>query len=485
MPQGHDVSLNSDQLFELRRQAKLELARRYAKAKDILNWGKVLFPEKFKKPFCQTLHGYFVDIRKLPLTNTEAPRGHAKTTIKCFLIPIFQALEEPEEFDHYLFIQSTEDKALAINMAIKHELETNSLIHALYGDVRSRERWTAGQFVLTNGVVFTAAGTGQSIRGINYLNKRPKYIIIDDLYDEDDLNNFESTEKKNAWFNGALTFAQDLTSECCLHVQGTAFNSEDILEKLKSDPNCKSRTFRGILDAEKKILLWPEAIRWEKLESIRIRVGSVVFEREIQNLRRDDKTSIVKVAWLRNWEYDPIELRQKIGKILSITAVEIGNDPSIGKNEENDFTGTALILKAQYYDSAGHEYYIDGLWNEKISLNARIEQLKSIAAGRPAELPVTTIRIEAIAGFNDYADEVIRRTNLPIKRIDWVKDKISTLENKSHYFENGKVFLNRNISKELKDMLLYQLTTNEPKHDDIRDAVLLCLESQGSVWDHL
>jgi 4-methylaminobutanoate oxidase (formaldehyde-forming) len=54
------LQLSEDQRRELKREARLELIRRYAAEKDILNWGKLLFPEKFEKPVCQELHGYFV-----------------------------------------------------------------------------------------------------------------------------------------------------------------------------------------------------------------------------------------------------------------------------------------------------------------------------------------------------------------------------------------------------------------------------------------
>lgn len=98
-------------------------------------------------------------------------------------------------------------------------------------------------------------------------------------------------------------------------------------------------------------------------------------------------------------------------------------------------------------------------------------------------MKVTQANIEGIAGFKDFVAEVRRRTNLPVREIDWVKDKITNLENKSHYFENGKVKLNKHIDPKLKDVLKYQLTTNHPQHDDLRDAVLLCLEDGSGLWN--
>ena len=204
-------------------------ARAAAKKKDILAWGKAVMPEKFNLPFCKKMHEYFVKIRHEPFTDTEAPRDHSKTTIKCNLIPLFQALEEPEKFDYYLNVQSTEKKGLSVNVALKLEIEQNEVIKEIYGDQVGEDKWTDLLFVLKNGVVFQALGAGQSIRGTNYRNRRPNYIIIDDLYEEEDINNADSTIKKNDWFWGTLYPAMAENRPSSLHLQGTAINREDLL----------------------------------------------------------------------------------------------------------------------------------------------------------------------------------------------------------------------------------------------------------------
>src|SRR3990167_9152286 len=170
--------LTETEVYSIQRSARLELAERYAKEKRILDWGKMLFPDKFTLPYCRELHGYFEEIRADEFTNTEAPRNHSKTTIKCFLIPIFQALLDPETFRHYLQVQATGAKAIAVNVAIKNELEINRDLVELYGE-QVGERWNDQQFVTSKGVIFTGVGAGQSIRGVNWRNIRPDYIIVD------------------------------------------------------------------------------------------------------------------------------------------------------------------------------------------------------------------------------------------------------------------------------------------------------------------
>lgn len=497
--QVETVDVQDPQLFEIRRQARLEVARRAAKRKDILTWGKALFPEKFSLPFCLELHGYFIDIRGDDFTNTKAPRNHAKTAIKCFLIPLFQALEEPETFRHYINVQATREKALAINVSIKSEIEENELIRELYGDMRG-ERWTDWQFILSSGVIFTAISAGQSIRGLNYRQIRPDYTLVDDLYNEEDINNMESTAKKNAWLMGSLYPARAKSRRTSFHVQGTAINHYDILCKLEKDPTVKSRTFRAIkewaVDGVGGRVLWPELNTYEQLMTDMRRMGSVIFFRELQNEPRDEASAIIKHSWLYptdgkvSWEYDPAKL--KFDNNHRLVGVFLLCDPSIGEKEQNDFTAVTLVLVAQYADGSGNIWYIHDAWNEQLSLDKRIKLLKDIAENQPSERGVTQVRIESIAGFKDFTAEVKRRTNLPVKEIDHVKDKIANLESKSHFFENGKVKINRELERKvtkdginLKDMITFQLTMNYPQHDDLRDSVLLGLDAQSGVWNFI
>lgn len=488
MPSSAPQKISDSELnyfLALDRELRVDLAKEYAKEKNVLQWGKMLFPEKFYLPFCYKLHDHMVNTRMDEFTDTEAPRNHAKTLIRGFLIPLFQALNEPEAFQHYLNVQSTNAKAIAINSSIRVELERNDEVKEIYGDQVGTDRWSDHQFVLKNETIFTAVSAGQSIRGINYRNIRPDWILVDDLYDEDDINNPDSTEKKTAWFWGSLYPARAKSRRCSIHVQGTAINNEDILESLKKNPDVKSMTFKAVEDWDKKTVLWPELNTFESLEKDREKMGSVIFMRELQNERRDESTAIVKRSWLQNWEYDPIELRRELkeGRTRCLIGVIVGNDPSIGKDSEADDTGTVLVYKTGWFDAReGNEFWIDWLEGNKLTLVERIEQLKFLYRRQAPGEAITAVEIEAIGAFDDYASEVIRKTNLPVHRVEWVRDKISNLESKSHFFENAKVHLNKNIDPKVKEKLIHQLTTNHPKHDDLRDAVLLTLDDTSGLW---
>jgi hypothetical protein len=464
--------------------ARVQVARLAIANGDILLWGKACFPEKFQLPFCKELHEYMASIRGDQQTSTEAPRNHAKTTISCFLIPIYQALNEPKSFRYYLNIQGTDTKALAVNTSIKLEIEENKVLRELYGN-QVGVKWTDAQFELVNGVVFTSRSAGQSLRGIMYRSRRPDYLIIDDLYDEEDLNNPDSTVKKNSWFWSTLYPCRAKSRRWAIHVQGTAINNEDILQELKKKKGWTCRSFSACADLVTGPVLWPELNTLESLNKDLENMGSVIFYREMMNQRMDETTSIVKRSWLypsdgrQSWEFDPATLKFDEHKVYQ--GAWLGFDPSIGSKSENDFCGIALVWKQGWDDGKGSRFYIMGLWQEHWSQDERVMFTQRLWDDQPNERKFTA-RIEAIAGFKDFCAEVQRRTTVPVEEVDMVKDKITTLVNKSHFFENRRVFINKNIEPKLKDALVHQLTVNHPKHDDLRDGLQLVLDDGVQNW---
>lgn len=484
--------------------ARIRMARYYAETKNVLAWNQVVFPHIFYLPYCMEFHSYLVDIRGIEFTWTLGPRNHAKTAVGDFGVSIFQALNEPETFNHYLFVQGSQDKALALNRMVKNEIEGNEVIRAVYGDLVG-DRWTDQQFELKNRVAFSAVSTGTSVRGLMYDGRRPDYIMPDDLYNEEHINNPEATLKVNEWFWSTLYNARAKTKRWAIHGTGTAINDYDLGAKMTKQSKTEDgnevicKTFKAVKNFDTKEVLWPELHGVggkDPFESVMLdfkRMGTHIAMRELQNEPRDEATAVIKRSWLyktdgRSWEYDPIELNAILRDPTSEThlvAILIGNDPSIGKKDskkkKSDYTGTAKVIVTQ--TGEGTDYWIESIEAEKLTMIDRKKQLQVIAKDCPVERPVTEVRIEAIGGFDDYASYVISHTNLPVKRVEWVPDKITNLENRSHFFENGKVHISNLIDREKIDKLVQQLTTNYPEHDDMRDAVLLTMDLEAGSWE--
>ncbi len=469
-----DFSL--EQWGDLERSIRLSIARAAVAAGDMLSWGAAIFPEKFPLEFCYALHQYIIDVAMEEFTSTKAPRYHSKTTVSCFLVPMYLGIYHPTLFRHYLQVQANQDKAVAANRSIKVEFEENVLLRALVGNMKG-SRWTDGQFTLSNGVCYSAVGAGQSIRGLNYRNMRPDFIMPDDLYDEDDIHNPEAIEKKDAWFWSTLYPARAQGRRTAIHVTGTAFSKLDIYSRLEKIDYVKSKTFQAIIGPwENKQVLWPEKNTFESLMRDKELMTNSIFMREMQNEPLDDSASLVKLAWIKG--YDPDQLAP--AGTFQYVGCYLGADPSIGEKEENDFAAFVLIYVYRYTDGRGYFYYIDQMWNEHLSLDKRVKLLQDIQDRQPEHRKITMAFIEGIAGFKDFVAEVRRRTNIPVRQIPEpgkkIMDKLANLEVKAWFFENGRVFLNKNIDPKLKDNWKYQMCNNHPRYDDLRDATLMPLE---------
>ena len=442
---------------------RVELTERERK---ILEWGSYYFADKFSSDFCE-LHEYLVSIRNHKFTSTLAPRGHAKTTIMCFLIPIYQALVEPDTFKHYIQVQSTATKALSANSAIRNELMNNEKLINDYGDQEGKDKWTEKQFVLKNGIIFSAVGSEESMRGINYNNIRPDFFMVDDLFDDKDIRNPDSTEKKVNWFWSTLYPSKVLMSEnYCFHILGTAINKKDLMHTLSKSKDVTFKKFQAIIDYEKKITLWKDFDLLMKEKEMICLGSSSIFEREYQNECRSDQDSIIKERWLKFYNGE-IPAGEKIVKTFC------GHDPAVGKEAHHDFWAKAVIYKTNYGN-----YYIHGVRNEHTTFHENEKDCKRLHDR--FNFSSKSFRIESIVAFQFIGQELSRKTNVPVNLIKCVPDKLTRLENQSGKFENGKVWINNNIPQKLKDELIEQLINNSPIHDDLRDAVVIVLEEDNS-----
>ena len=447
---------------ELKRQllyeARKEAIKRCAEKGDILNWGKFLFPDKFSLPFCEELHNYMIGTFEDKLTRTLAPRGHAKTTIEGFLLPMFYGLNRPDIFQHFLNVQNTSSKAINLNVSMKTEFECNEMLIDIYGDMRALdEKWTEKTFVLKNGVIFSCVGAGESLRGIQYKNKRPDCIIADDLYDDDDINNAQRVEKKNRWFWSTLYPARAKSKKHAVHIQGTAISKIDLMHTGEG-----TKIFKIIYPDGR--ILWKELWSKEEIEQEKINIGSIIFSREYLNEVRDDESSIIKESWIQFYKHS--ELLQTGVKLTPICAL----DPACGEKQLNDFSGYCIL-----HTDKNFNVYIERVAEMKNSFNANMNAIDSWNS----RFNPSVFAIEAIGAFKQLTQEVKRTKNIRLKEVTSVKDKISRLEAQSFRFENRKVFINSEMSKKEMDNLIEQLINNYPVHDDVRDSVVLAMEQIG------
>ena len=88
-----------------------------------------------------------------------------------------------------LLIGETERKAQRLLSACQAQLQYNKRLINDYGNRYQQGDWSAGEFLTTDGVRFMCLGFGQDPRGIREEERRPDYIVVDDVDNKKHVNN--------------------------------------------------------------------------------------------------------------------------------------------------------------------------------------------------------------------------------------------------------------------------------------------------------
>jgi hypothetical protein len=149
---------------------------------------------EFHYEIIDDLHGPSTRVLEL------AFRGAGKSTIAEEYICIDALFRR---FSNFIIVGESFTRAAERLSAIKHELDFNEHIHALFGSQHGPV-WNEDKVVLANGVVIQAFGRGQSLRGVKHNDARPDGCLLDDLEDEESVNTPDGRDKTYSWLMRTL-----------------------------------------------------------------------------------------------------------------------------------------------------------------------------------------------------------------------------------------------------------------------------------------
>lgn len=129
---------------------------------------------------------------------TIAFRGSAKSTIAEEAIIIQACLRE---FGNAIIFGANAALAQQRLHAIRREFEKNRYLRQIFGDMRGQP-WADDKLELTNGVVISAMGRGQALRGTKEEVLRPDLLLFDDIEDRQSVRTPEAREQTAQWVLG-------------------------------------------------------------------------------------------------------------------------------------------------------------------------------------------------------------------------------------------------------------------------------------------
>ncbi|MDR3327756.1 MAG: hypothetical protein LBT04_06505 [Prevotellaceae bacterium] len=141
-------------------------------------------------------------------TNTRAvfkwARGHAKSTHLGVFIPMWLKIQQNRTINTVVVVSKSQDSAEKLLADLQEQLEYNDLYISDFGPQVKQGNWATGEFTTNDDCFFKSLGRGQSPRGLKKNGKRPDYIVIDDLDDDELVLNKDRVDKLTRWVKEAL-----------------------------------------------------------------------------------------------------------------------------------------------------------------------------------------------------------------------------------------------------------------------------------------
>lgn len=222
---------------------KAEILKRFRADRGLAH--RVLFAHRHKNR-SPAFHRHILDAWSCPAgrVGIEAFRGAAKSTIAEEYIIAGAAMRE---FRNCLIVGETYDRACDRLKAVRHELEHNEDLIELLGP-QVGDIWTEARIVTTNNVIIQAAGAGQSLRGIKYLQYRPDLVFCDDIESKEEVSSDKARDDLFAWFMEVLVPLLD--PEGRIRMIGTPTHPNCLVERFRKSPAWQFQVFPIVIPHE-------------------------------------------------------------------------------------------------------------------------------------------------------------------------------------------------------------------------------------------
>lgn len=228
-----------------------------------------IFPETFYLPF-SSLHSKIVGAIDNPYYKyvvIAAPRGIGKTTLARLL---GQKAIMYRDSKFIVYISESASSAEMQTENIKRELLANKKAQ-IFGKINVKshvldESFSKKSWVANNHTFVLPRGSGQQVRGLNWIRYRPDLFIIDDLEDKETINNESIRESRREWFYSDVMKAKPTGSDTnykFVYID-TVKHEDSLVGELLNDPRWLSLRL-SVCDDDYKTLA-PEFMSQKELD---------------------------------------------------------------------------------------------------------------------------------------------------------------------------------------------------------------------------
>lgn len=367
--------------------------------KHILNYSDLTSKNQFHGELCDLVDN---DARKNLLI--LEPRGSLKTSCITVGYVLQQIVKNPNI--RVLICSEEFNTAKKFLSEIKGHIENNETFKSLYGNLKSRHKWSENEITVSTRKLWrkeptiTCAGIDVTKVGLHY-----DLIIIDDPHSSKNITTREQIEKVKTWYKLVLSL---LDPGKKIIVIGTRWHYDDLFgwlierERIRRSIGKPKRYHIKREQAIRKdgTLLWPERLSLEFLEDQKLEQGPYIFSCQYQNEPVDDDSAVFKRSWLKY--YHEKELPKGLRTFTTV-------DPMIDE-DGNDYTAIVTC-------SLSHDWkaYIRDIRRAKMDEHELVNQLFDVYEKfRPDKIGIETVAWQKLLYRFVKAEMARRGKRLPI-----------------------------------------------------------------------
>lgn len=387
-------------------------------------------------------------------------RAHAKSTHFDIMIPLWLKCQRERQLNVMVLVGKSQDNANTLLSDLQAEMQYNQRYIRDFGKQYNAGSWEEGEFVTADGCAFFARGRGQSPRGLRYRDKRPDYIVIDDIDDDELVQNEARVNKLTDWVKEALFGALD-GGRGRFIIVGNLIGKNSVLENIAKTENVYVSQV-NIYDKSGNVT-WAE--KWTKQEVLEMEqfMGYRSFQKECMN-NPITEGAVFKNDWIK-WKKSP--------KLQKYDALVAYCDPSFKSSSKSDYKAIKL------WGKIGTELHHVRAFVRQCSVSEMVRWFYDLHESMP-EGVICDYYMEANFLQDILLDEFTmegdrRGYQLPIRPDTRKKpDKFQRIEAVSPLWERGFVFYNEEMQTD-RDMLAgidqtLAFEKGSRSHDDAPDA---------------
>jgi predicted phage terminase large subunit-like protein len=441
-------------------QDKIDRGKNLAKViiwqHDIFKFLKEVFPHHFNKAFAPFHAEIYETLKKNKRVAIAAPRRFGKSEIITFGWVMWNLLLNPHS-RFTVIIGNNYDNALKFLAPIKEELEHNSVIHQVFGKLKS-EKWAENEIEITWKKKIIVGGNDFKIRGQKYLQFRPDLVVIDDAEDDELVRNDVRRRDFEHWFLYGVepALSQDNSQ---IVVVGTILHRDSQLSKLSEREgkykDWESKKYRALDNGSS---IWETAIPKEWLENERSK-DPYKFSQEYQNDPVPYEYAMFKPEYFDDYKKEDLPRDLLINITVDLACTDkTYSDFTVIMPVGVDALGDMWVLPYERVKYEDPDKIIDKL------LNMYLRYAESGVVGwKFGKVGIEKTGFQRFLIKNFVKERKKRNLHFPVEEIDAKGDKVTRISRLQPWFAGGDIHVRPDMI-ELKEELL---DFPRARHDDV------------------